>query len=188
MRAARAALSPEERSRLSREAAHILAASDLLAGARRVAIYAAFRDECETEALHDLLAARGVALLYPRVIAAPPPGTLELVTASRHDLREEPVWGIPEPDPARPGEPAASVDVFVVPGLGFSPAGHRLGYGRGYYDRLLREARRLRSPPPRVIGFALPCQLVPELPAGPSDEPVDAVVTAHGVVFAGASS
>lgn len=93
-------------------------------------------------------------------------------------------------------EPAADLPVFdpgsargpivvVTPGLAFDRALNRLGRGRGYYDRFLRQLRRLSPVPVCAIAVAFSEQLVPEVPHGPDDERVDAVVTDREVVRAG---
>ncbi len=66
------------------------------------------------------------------------------------------------------------VDVFLVPGVAFDHGGNRLGYGKGYYDGLLRQ-RRADS---LCIALAFDDQVVPELPHEPGhDIPVDVIVT-----------
>ena len=73
------------------------------------------------------------------------------------------------------------IDVVVSPGLAFDRRGHRLGYGGGYYDRYLA---RLHAHASRVgIGFAV--QLLDEVPAEETDQPVDVVVTDRGVIRVG---
>jgi 5-formyltetrahydrofolate cyclo-ligase len=67
-----------------------------------------------------------------------------------------------------------------VPLLAFDRQGRRLGYGAGYYDLALRELRALR-PPPLAIGVAFAAQELDEVPAGPHDQPLDAVVTERAV-------
>ncbi len=70
--------------------------------------------------------------------------------------------------------PASSGALVVVPGLAFTPGGHRLGYGGGYYDRFLASL-----PPSAVtVGVCFHEQLVDDLPLDPHDRPVDLVVTA----------
>ncbi len=81
-------------------------------------------------------------------------------------------------------EPAASAkerrpDLLLVPLLAFDSDGYRLGYGAGYYDRHLSEARQKRTI--RAIGIAYAAQHVEKLPREPHDEPLDAVVTQERV-------
>jgi 5-formyltetrahydrofolate cyclo-ligase len=70
--------------------------------------------------------------------------------------------------------------VLVVPMLGFDKAGHRLGYGGGYYDRTLAELRP--RGPVLAVGFAFEAQRLDQpLPAEPTDQPLDILVTDAGV-------
>lgn len=50
------------------------------------------------------------------------------------------LWGIPEPvhDELLP---AGDIDMILIPGLAFDQAGHRVGYGKGFYDRFLTKCR-----------------------------------------------
>lgn len=78
---------------------------------------------------------------------------------------------------AMPGRVSpASLDVVVVPGLAFAPDGRRLGRGRGHYDRFLVDVGQgcLR------VGVAFGEQLVDDVPTGPHDVRLDAVVTDTG--------
>lgn len=70
------------------------------------------------------------------------------------------------------------IDVVFVPGVGFDRLGHRIGSGRGYYDRFLP---RLRAGAVRV-GLAFACQLLERLPVEPHDVPLDWVVTEDGAL------
>jgi len=80
---------------------------------------------------------------------------------------------IPEPLPDCPRIARGDIDFVVVPGVAFDCEGRRLGYGGGYYDRLLP----LLSPrAPRVAG-AFDMQVVDRVPVGPNDIAIDAVVT-----------
>jgi 5-formyltetrahydrofolate cyclo-ligase len=66
----------------------------------------------------------------------------------------------------------AQVDLAIVPLLGFTTQGHRLGQGGGYYDRLLAA-----QPDLVPIGLAWDCQLVDALPIEAHDQHLRAVVT-----------
>lgn len=88
------------------------------------------------------------------------------------------MWKILEPPKERWGEPGKEVqphdlDLVMVPGVGFSPDGARMGNGQGYYDRLLHQAR-LDAP---LIALAYECQMFPELVVGPHDVYMDKVIT-----------
>ncbi len=63
--------------------------------------------------------------------------------------------------------------VVVVPALAVDPIGHRIGYGKGFYDRLLARI----CPPAFAIAVAYDFEVVPEVPADTHDHAVDVVVT-----------
>lgn len=137
-----------------------------------VAGYAAVRGEVDPFPLMAALANQGHALCLPQtrgetlVFRAWKPGDPLVVGR----------FNIPEPDDkARERLP----DLVLVPLVAFDAAGHRLGYGAGYYDRYLRAARAKRTI--YAIGIAYAGQEVGELPRDESDEALDAVVTETGV-------
>ena len=72
---------------------------------------------------------------------------------------------------------AATIDLCITPGLGFSPAGQRLGYGRGYYDRWFST-----HPPLFKVALAYECQILEDLPWDETDVPVDIIVTERRVI------
>jgi 5-formyltetrahydrofolate cyclo-ligase len=49
-------------------------------------------------------------------------------------------WGIPEPSEGNEADPE-SIDLVLIPLLAFDLSGHRVGYGKGFYDRFLRNCR-----------------------------------------------
>ena len=100
---------------------------------------------------------------------------------SHHELTAEAVlvenkWGIPEPEKARIIQ-AEQVDMVLVPLLAFDKAGHRVGYGKGFYDRFLADCR------PDVIKVGLSLEPPVESIADPNpfDIPLDYVVTPEKV-------
>jgi 5-formyltetrahydrofolate cyclo-ligase len=66
----------------------------------------------------------------------------------------------------------------LVPGLAFDSNGHRLGYGAGFYDRLLRQAK----PTAFTVGYGFDFQVNPEVPVEDHDQSLDTIVTPTGVV------
>lgn len=83
-------------------------------------------------------------------------------------------WGIPVPE----GEPVVP-DRLLVPLVGFDDAGHRLGYGGGYYDRTLAAA----DPRPLCVGVGYAFQRLPTLYPQPYDQAMDAIATEDGLVW-----
>lgn len=118
--------------------------------------------EVDTHVLIDALLARGQRVLVPlladrtTMLAVPFPGWARLVPGQ---------LGILTP-PAAPPWPRAP-DMVLVPGLAFTPAGARLGYGGGYYDRWLARHR-----PRHIAALAYEAQLFESLPGGAHDQPV----------------
>jgi 5-formyltetrahydrofolate cyclo-ligase len=117
------------------------------------------------------LAARGQRLALPRMQGQDRP--LAFHAWGWDDPLTRGRFGVMQPDPA---QPLVTPDVLLVPLLGFDRRGHRLGYGRGYYDRTLR-ALREGGAAPLAIGLAFALQEVGDVPVGPADQPLDAVVT-----------
>jgi 5-formyltetrahydrofolate cyclo-ligase len=87
------------------------------------------------------------------------------------------VWGIREPKPeAAEMEP----DILLVPLLAFDRAGHRLGYGAGYYDLTLAQLRARKAVV--ALGLAYAVQEVATVPTTPRDALLDLVLTERDVI------
>ncbi len=84
-------------------------------------------------------------------------------------------FGIPEPAESE-ALPAETMDLIVVPLVGFDASGQRLGMGGGWYDRSLA-FRRNRTVPPWLVGAGFSVQRIDMLPAEPWDVPLDAICT-----------
>jgi 5-formyltetrahydrofolate cyclo-ligase len=86
------------------------------------------------------------------------------LTVSQVGIRE-PVSGIPFP--------ISTIDLVVVPGLGFDEYGHRLGRGRGFYDRFLAHPDFKGV----ACAMAFEQQMAPSVPVGPLDRHVNMIIT-----------
>ncbi|MCM2327684.1 MAG: aminodeoxychorismate synthase component I [Lysobacter sp.] len=146
--------------------------------ARTVLSTVSFGTEWDTRAFAEGVLADGKVLVLPRVVREPRSLTLHAVADLGADLVPG-VWGIEEPDPARcPQVPISQVDFALVPALSCSGEGVRLGYGAGYFDRLLAGAGTRTF---RVV--ALPEPLVRDrVPFEPHDVPVDALLTEQRLI------
>jgi 5-formyltetrahydrofolate cyclo-ligase len=170
--ARRDAIDVDARRRDSRAIVERLWSHDEIAGARTLLVTLPFGSEWDTQGLVQRALAAGLAVAVPRV--DPKARMLELHAV--RDLVADVVpghLGIPEPRPDRPVIAPDAIDAVVVPGVAFDAAGGRLGYGGGYYDRLLP---RLRAGVRRIAG-AFDVQVVPNVPRGTHDLAVDCVVT-----------
>nr|WP_153864850.1 MULTISPECIES: 5-formyltetrahydrofolate cyclo-ligase [Myxococcaceae] len=139
--------------------------------ARTVALYAPIRGEVPTR---DILIA---ALADEKVVCYPLShvhGRILSFRAITSESELEPGrLGVREPNSASELVPVDQIDLFVVPGLGFTRDGKRLGRGGGYYDATLRAA----SARSRRVGLAFSDQVVNVLPTNQDDVDMDLVVT-----------
>ncbi len=87
------------------------------------------------------------------------------------------VWGIREP---KPEAAVVDPDILLVPLLAFDRAGHRIGYGAGYYDLTLAQLRARKSVIAAGLAFAV--QEVAAIPATPRDARLDLVLTEQEVL------
>jgi len=71
-------------------------------------------------------------------------------------------------------------EILIVPLVAFSRTGGRLGYGGGFYDRTLEGLRA--NKPTLAIGFAYAAQELDDIPLEPTDQPLDLIVTEHGII------
>jgi len=80
-----------------------------------------------------------------------------------------------------PGPDAAELDpeIMLMPLAAFDAAGHRIGYGGGYYDRAIHRLHQ-KGLRPKLIGIAFDCQEVASVPIEPHDIRLDAVLTESG--------
>jgi 5-formyltetrahydrofolate cyclo-ligase len=70
-----------------------------------------------------------------------------------------------------------------VPGLAFDESGHRLGYGKGFYDKWLKKFRKEKR-----VGACFDFQAVKRLPKTETDTPVGLIITDKRVIRAGQQS
>lgn len=134
--------------------------------AQTVLLYHSLKDEVHTHAFIEKWSKRKKIILP--VVAG---DVLELRLYTGPDDLKVGAYGIAEPT----GElftDYAAIDLAVIPGVAFDSQRHRLGRGKGYYDKLLP-----LLPSASKAGICFPFQLVEEVPAEPFDVCMDFIIT-----------
>lgn len=168
--AAREAIDPRHRAEASQAVAERIVGSAAFRDAQVILVYAAMRGELDPAGITSAALAAGRCAAFPQVDWS----ARELSPVRLRDLStlRPGRYGVPE----LPGDdlepvPAEAIDLVLVPGLAFDRRGYRLGYGGGFYDRLLPRLRAVR------LGLAFAAQIVDCLPSEAHDVRMTAVVT-----------
>jgi 5-formyltetrahydrofolate cyclo-ligase len=177
MTAGRSHLGAAERSRACGLAASRLAAlPEMSAAIRAHAVVAGFvstRDEIDPAPVLADARRQGARVAYPRIGTGSP--RMRFHVAAPEQLRPG-RFGIWEPEATCPEVAAPDVALMIIPGLAFDAAGHRLGFGGGYYDEWLLAAGVARAGT-HAVGLAFDFQVVDACPAGDGDARLDEIVT-----------
>ena len=179
MRVARQALDADRRVSLTIAAVERLLelpAFDRLEG-RVIAGYVAVGGELSPAGALAFVRDQGGTVALPRVSDTPP--RLRFHTLAAEMRLRTGRFGLSEPPETAPEIRVSTLAVRIVPGLAFDGGGRRVGFGGGYYDGVIDEARAGGAV---VIGFAYDFQIVDRVPAGPADCGVDLVVTDARVI------
>lgn len=133
--------------------------------ASTILLYQPLPDEVNVSHLLTLMAEK--TLLLPRVTEH---SSMELRLYTGLDSLVKGAFGIMEPT-GQPYTDYQKIDVAIIPGMAFDIDGHRLGRGRGYYDRFLTQI-----PKARKIGVCFPFQLVDKVPTEQTDIQMDEII------------
>lgn len=163
----RAAISEQDRQNYSARIANRLYEIPELQSASIVFAYISYSSEVITHDILKRLLEDGKTVVVPKILSKEKmvsqqleswdvlePAELGILAPTRGDIIDDPV------------------DVAITPGLGFTEAGHRIGFGAGYYDRwFAKHEVRLK------VALALETQIVEQLPIEDTDIPVDIILT-----------
>jgi 5-formyltetrahydrofolate cyclo-ligase len=140
--------------------------------AKSVLMYVSFRTEVDTLGQLEDILCMGKKLALPLVDSKQK--TLTLYEIKDISDLEPGYMDIPEPKVAEDRKvDLKDIDIIVLPGTGFDIKGNRLGYGGGYYDKLLSSADK-KIP---TVALAFEEQVVEEIPAEPHDIKMDIIIT-----------
>lgn len=178
LREAVRSLPPAEAARASAALRDQLVAQTAWQQARTVLLFVPAPDEPDIWPLVDQALREGRTVALPRHDPATDTYGAARVLDPEADLMAG-RFGLREPGPQCPPVPLNRLDLALVPGLGFTPMGGRLGRGKGYFDRLLPSVSGI------TCGVAFDCQLVDTLPLEPHDAVLNAVLTPTRWFWAG---
>jgi 5-formyltetrahydrofolate cyclo-ligase len=164
---ARDALTPDQRTAMGERISDRFLGLPEVEAARTVMLFWSFGSEVPTGPLLERLHERGATVALPVIEGS----ELVPVRFAPGDPTEATSFGAREPVGGLRIEPGR-LEVVAVPGVAFDRDGRRIGYGAGYYDRLLPITRAAAV----AVAFGLQV-LDEELPAGGADVPVDLIVT-----------
>lgn len=142
--------------------------------AQTLGLYSAIRHEVATDRVCAIALRRAKQLHYPRVVG----DDLHFCQIAAADELHPGSFGVSEPVAGAACIAMEDLDLLVVPGVAFDAYGHRLGYGKGFYDRYLAT----RPSSLVTVGFAFEFQLFERLPVEVHDQPLDYIVTESRVI------
>ncbi len=134
--------------------------------AKSVLLYASFGSEVDTWRIFDYCIANSIKTAFPKVKDR----DLELCWVDRPECLDRGYKSILEPKEGKIAN-LQEIDLIAVPGIDFDKKCFRIGYGGGFYDRLLSFSHGL------AVGLAYEEQIIDEIPIEPFDKKVDLIIT-----------
>lgn len=141
--------------------------------AEAVLFYASFRSEVDTAELIKHALGAGKKVFLPRVEG----DELYIHEIGGPEDLSPGFMGIPEPSGTRQHE-VGEAQIIILPGIAFDERGFRLGYGKGYYDRMLYNV----GTRPLLLALAYEEQIVKRVPDEGHDVAVDIIVTDRRII------
>jgi 5-formyltetrahydrofolate cyclo-ligase len=173
--AQRTALSPQDWQEKSLQICQRLQEFPLFQQAKTILAYHSIRQEPDISSLFELSKHWG----FPRCVGRSltwhywsPTDALPLQTGR---------YGVIEPHPGAPIVTPEQVDLILIPAIACDAQGYRLGYGAGFYDRLLGDRPWQMIP---TIGITFEAMRLPSLPHDDWDQPLQMICTEQGLLMA----
>jgi len=178
LKAIRDAVDPGQAERASQGVWNLLKERPEFQKAKGIGAFASIPKEINTYSILEGTLSSGKKLYLPKVNQEKSSFEFHPVT----DLKKLQLgpFGIQEPTSLKPAD-WNELDLVLVPGLAFDSHGNRLGFGKGFYDRVLPRLKKSCL----VIGLGYSFQLVDQVPAASHDAPVRAVLCESGFILCG---
>ena len=138
-----------------------------------ILFYSSIKSEVETMTMIETALLLGKRVVLPAINKSSQ--ALDLFEVKSISELSKGVFGIPEPQKIFPVE-KEEIELAVLPGIVFDRRGYRIGYGYGYYDRLLKDLKIPR------IGIAFEPQIIDAIPSEPHDVPVNKIISENRII------
>jgi 5-formyltetrahydrofolate cyclo-ligase len=143
--------------------------------AKKLALYANFKNEVMTDFIFNESIKEGKKVFYPKIDVVKK--KMFFCEIESDDDLTKGCYGVLEPVSDK-NISIEWIDIIFIPGLVFDIQGNRLGYGKGHYDKVL-SALKGKKP---VVGLAFEIQIAGEVPVCPHDVKVDKIVTEDRII------
>ena len=140
---------------------------DIFQNSKVIALYKSMDNEVDTKLLINMF--KDKEILLPRVAD----NEMEFVRINSNTQYKKSKIGVMEPSG---NKYMGNIDLFIVPGICFDKNGNRLGFGKGYYDRYLKNKNIFK------IGICFDRQVIESLPINDLDIPMDMVITEKRII------
>ena len=161
-----------EVSKKSRFACEVFLKSEMYKNAKTLMLYIPLGNETDTTEIIKRAFADGKKLIFP--VTDERTGVITPCYATTETEFEKGAFAVNEPV-VKNCASAKDIDVIIVPGIAFDKKGRRIGFGKGCYDRLLKNTSAVKT------GFCYDFQLCDEIPAEEHDVKMDCIITENGV-------
>ncbi|MGL5868870.1 5-formyltetrahydrofolate cyclo-ligase [Clostridium chrysemydis] len=142
--------------------------------AKKVFIYIGFGSEINTKSLIKIMLREGKEVFVPKVLEEE---MIALKITSLNNLIES-KFKILEPIGEKSDIDGEEFDLIIMPGVAFDRSGNRIGYGKGYYDKYLKDIKS----DIKKIALAYELQLIEEIETEEHDLKVDSIITENEII------
>ncbi len=157
----------------SKMAARAFLESEIYKNAKQLMVYLPLGNETDTMDIIDVAFRDEKRLVLP--VTDPESGVITPVLYEKDTKLIKGAFSVTEPVDTNPAD-MSKTDVVIVPGIAFDRLGNRVGFGKGCYDRLLKDTTAFK------VGFCYDFQICDKIPACEYDVKMDFLVTENGLI------
>ena len=170
-------LSTIEKNYQSKVVAEKLFKNDMYIQSKRISVYCSMKNELQTPLILEHALACKKLVYIPKYVDS----DMEMVkihSMEDYESLPETSWHIKQPldndNTREEAIPSGGLDLIIVPGVGFTSCGDRLGHGKGYYDSYITKIEKVSKP--YLIGLAFNVQICDSIPTFDHDRKLDNVL------------